>query len=149
MRDVAATGETLAADSAQSRASAPGVCSGIHIEGGPQRGDAIGRVVVLGVLGVGGMGVVYSAYDPHLDRKVAIKVLPAEAATARADAHTRLLREAQAMAKIHHPNVIVVHEVGTLGEQVYVAMEFADGGTLRDWLQAKPREMREILDVFL
>jgi len=148
MRDVAATGETLAADSAQSRASAPGVGSGIHIEGGPQRGDAIGRFVVLGVLGVGGMGVVYSAYDPHLDRKVAIKVLTAEAATASADAHTRLLREAQAMAKIHHPNVIVVHEVGTLGEQVYVAMEFADGGTLRDWLQAKPRDMREVLDVF-
>ncbi|HSN29942.1 MAG TPA: serine/threonine-protein kinase [Kofleriaceae bacterium] len=150
-RSVAATGETLAADSsesAQARASAPGVGRGMHVEGGPQRGDAIGRFVVLGVLGVGGMGVVYSAYDPHLDRKVAIKLLTAEAATASADAHTRLLREAQAMAKIHHPNVIVVHEVGTLGEQVYVAMEFADGGTLRDWLSAKPRELREVLDVF-
>ncbi|MBV8760368.1 MAG: serine/threonine protein kinase, partial [Deltaproteobacteria bacterium] len=151
MRDVreAATGETLAADSVQARASAPGVGRGIQIEGGPQRGDPIGRFVVLGVLGVGGMGVVYSAYDPHLDRKVAIKVLTAEAASASADAHTRLLREAQAMAKIHHPNVIVVHEVGLLGDQVYVAMEFADGGTLRDWLQAKPREQREVLDVFM
>src|SRR6185312_13531713 len=64
------------------------------------------------------------------------------------DAHTRLLREAQAMAKIHHPNVIVVHEVGTLGEQVYLAMEFADGGTLRDWLTAERRDQREILGAF-
>jgi tetratricopeptide (TPR) repeat protein len=142
----AATGETQVADS---RSSAPAVGRGSGVEGGPQRGDAIGRFVVLGVLGTGGMGVVYSAYDPHLDRKVAIKVLTAEAASASgADAHTRLLREAQAMAKIRHPNVIVVHEVGMLGEHVFVAMEFADGGTLRDWLTTRKRDQREILDVF-
>ena len=139
---------TLETQVADSRSSAPTVGSGSGVNGGPQRGDAIGRFVVLGVLGSGGMGVVYSAYDPHLDRKVAIKLLSAEAASAGVDAHTRLLREAQAMAKIHHPNVIVVHEVGTLGEQVYLAMEFADGGTLRDWLTSQRREQRDILAVF-
>jgi tetratricopeptide (TPR) repeat protein len=139
---------TLETQAADSRSSAPTVGRSSGVDGGPARGDQIGRFVVLGVLGAGGMGVVYSAYDPHLDRKVAIKLLSAEALAA-ADAHTRLLREAQAMAKIHHPNVIVVHEVGTLGEQVYLAMEFADGGTLRDWLTREKRETRDVLEVFL
>src|ERR1041385_4315738 len=75
-------------------------------DGGFDRGDAIGRFVVLGVLGSGGMGVVYSAYDPHLDRKVALKILHAEPRRRTEDASTRLLREAQAMAKIDHPNVV-------------------------------------------
>jgi eukaryotic-like serine/threonine-protein kinase len=136
------TSNTLVADSGQQpssgrrpRASAPTVGRAASESGGPGRGDAIGRFVALGVLGTGGMGVVYSAYDPHLDRKVAIKLLNAEALAGSAeDLRARLLREAQAMAKIRHPNVVTVHEVGTLGEQVYVAMEFCDGGTLRAWL---------------
>jgi hypothetical protein len=132
----AATSETLASGGVAAAA-----------DHGLARGDAIGRFVVLGVLGSGGMGVVYSAYDPQLDRRVAIKLLTGEAGNV-VDSRTRLLREAQAMAKIHHPNVISVHEVGTLGDQVYLAMEFADGGTLRDWIAAKPRELREILGVF-
>jgi tetratricopeptide (TPR) repeat protein len=130
-----ATSETLIADStsnASARASAPAVGRAGSGER-PRRGDSIGRFVVLGVLGEGGMGVVYSAYDPHLDRKVAIKVLRPDVMSV-GDAHARLLREAQAMAKIDHPNVVHVHEVGMLGEQVYVAMEFCDGGTLRAWL---------------
>src|SRR5205814_4333882 len=103
------------------------------VDGEPVRGDSIGRFVVLGVLGHGGMGVVYSAYDPHLDRKVAIKLLGAAAKRLGRDARMRLLREAQAMAKIKHPNVITVHEFGTHGDQVFVAMEFAAGGTARPW----------------
>src|SRR4051812_20836034 len=94
------------------------------------RGGAIGRFVVLEVLGTGGMGIVYAAYDPNLDRKVAIKVLRAQA-MGSAEARTRLLREAQAMARIDHPNVLRVHEAGNLGERVFIAMEFASGGTLR------------------
>jgi hypothetical protein len=133
-----ATSETLLSG------GAPRSAGGEH---GHARGDAIGRFVVLGVLGSGGMGVVYSAYDPQLDRKVAIKLLTGEAGNT-VDSRTRLLREAQAMAKIHHPNVVSVHEVGTLGDQVYLAMEFADGGTLRDWLAEKPRDVTEILGVF-
>src|SRR5437588_11622590 len=108
-------GEDATLDDA-ARDSAPAVGSGSAPLGQPARGDSIGRFVVLGLLGSGGMGNVYSAYDPHLDRKVAIKLLHTEVARTNAsDARTRLLREAQAMAKINHPNVIKVHEVGMFG----------------------------------
>ncbi|MEZ4360132.1 MAG: serine/threonine-protein kinase [Kofleriaceae bacterium] len=110
------------------------------------RGDTVGRFVLLELLGEGGMGQVFAAYDPHLDRKVAIKLLRASA-TAGSDARARLLREAQAMARISHPNVITVHEVGVVGAQVYLAMEFADRGNLRDWLLV-PRPYTEIVEVF-
>ncbi len=146
-----ATDETLLSKDSPgpSRSSAPTVGKATAQAGEPQRGDSIGRFVVLGVLGQGGMGLVYSAYDPHLDRKVAIKLLRAEAIRSSGlDARARLLREAQAMAKINHPNVITVHEVGELGDQVYLAMEFADGGTLKSWLKREKRTLRDILEVF-
>jgi hypothetical protein len=111
-------------------------------------GHRIGRHLVLGRLGAGGMGVVFAAYDPELDRKVAIKLMrPGRGADSPAR-QERLLREAQAMAKLAHPNVIVVHDVGTAGESVYFAMELCDGGTLREWL-CEPRPWREVLEVFL
>jgi tetratricopeptide (TPR) repeat protein/predicted Ser/Thr protein kinase len=91
----------------------------------------IGRFTVLSKLGAGGMGVVYAAYDEQLDRKVAIKLLRARDVTERQRA--RLVREAQALARLSHPNVIQVYEVGTYREQVFVAMEFVKGETLRDW----------------
>ncbi len=96
------------------------------------RGSALGRYVVLDRLGVGGMGVVYAAYDPELDRRVAIKLLQTvedapEDATA---GHARLLREAQAMARLTHPNVIAVYDVGTFEDSVFVAMEFVAGTTM-------------------
>ncbi len=144
----AATGDTLFVATHPGE-SGPQVGRAISTEGEPGRGDAIGRFVVLGVLGAGGMGLVYSAYDPHLDRKVAIKLLHGGAASSAADARTRLLREAQAMAKINHPNVIKVHEVGMLGEKVYVAMEFAEGGTVRAWLHGQRRGLPQILDTFV
>ncbi len=111
----------------------------------PQHGETIGRFALLDVLGIGGVGVVYAAYDPQLERKVAIKLLHASDGD---DARKRLLREAQAMAKLDHPNVIKVHDVGSHDDQVYVAMELADAGTLRAWL-AKRRTVREIVDVFV
>lgn len=145
-----ATGETIAAvDPSGRRMSAPLVGSARAPAGEPARGDMIGRFVVLGVLGSGGMGVVYSAYDPHLDRKVAIKLLALGEGQSAQDAQVRLLREAQAMARINHPNVIKVHEVGTHGDRIYLAMEFADAGTLRGWLKATQRTEREIIDVFV
>ena len=113
-----------------------------------QRGEMVGRFVVLDALGTGGMGVVYAAYDPNLDRKVAIKVLGAEVMPTD-EARIRMLREAQAMARIDHPNVLRVHEAGSLGDDVYIAMEFAGGGTLRRWLTASPRSVAEMLNVFV
>ncbi len=113
-------------------------------------GSVLGRYIVLSRLGGGGMGVVYGAYDPQLDRKVALKLLRTEgAALAGRDAQARLLREAQAMARLSHPNVIAVHDVGTLGEEVFIAMEFIDGRTLTRWLKEKERAPREIVEAFL
>src|SRR5258708_23662444 len=115
------------------------------------RGLSLGRYIVLNKLGRGGMGVVYAAYDPELDRKVAVKLLRAEADTksnARA-AQARLLREAQAMARLSHPNVISVHDVGALRTQVFIAMEFVEGKTLTRWLKEKPLTPREIVQTFL
>src|SRR5207253_8164783 len=114
----------------------------------PARGESIGRFTVLDTLGTGGMGVVFSAYDAELDRKVAIKLLRSSQDSDPEDARLRLLREAQAMAKIDHPNVIKVHEVGTYRDQVYVAMEFAEGGTLPFWLKTK-RSVHEIVNAFV
>src|SRR5436190_23540738 len=97
-------------------------------------GASLGRYVVLGLVGRGGMGEVYAAYDPELDRKIAVKLLRAReggpaAAAGRADARTRLLREAQAIARLSHPNVVVVYDVGTFRDSVFVAMEFIEGNT--------------------
>ena len=91
----------------------------------------IGRFTVLKRLGAGGMGVVYAAYDTELDRKVAIKLLRG---VDEEGAHiTRLRREAQALAKAAHPNVVQVYEVGDFRKQVFVAMEFVEGVTMREW----------------
>ena len=115
------------------------------------RGAAIGRYVVLGLVGRGGMGDVYAAYDPELDRKVAVKLLRARPSTGQStsEGRTRLLREAQAIAKLSHPNVVVVYDVGTFNEVVFIAMEFIDGDTVRYWLNAATRGWREILRVFV
>jgi serine/threonine protein kinase/tetratricopeptide (TPR) repeat protein len=119
--------------------------------GGPsaaafERGAVLGRYVVLDQLGVGGMGVVYKAYDPDLNRPVALKLLQAAGEPA---AGQRLLREAQALAQLSHPNVVSIYDVGSLGSRVFIATEFVDGMTLRSWLKQRPRSQREILDVYL
>jgi tetratricopeptide (TPR) repeat protein len=80
------------------------------------------------------MGVVYAAFDPELDRRVALKlVLASEIGTGSSQGRTRLLREAQAMAKLTHPNVITVHDVGMMGDRVFVAMEYVHGTTFGEW----------------
>ncbi|MBX7083810.1 MAG: serine/threonine-protein kinase [Nannocystaceae bacterium] len=105
----------------------------------------IGRLIVLDRLGAGAMGVVYSAFDPELDRKVAIKLVQGDASP---DARRRLIREAQSIARISHPNVVVVFDVGEHEQQVYVAMELVPGETLRAWL-TRPRSWREVVAKFV
>ena len=115
------------------------------------RGDRLARFMVLNRIGTGGMGIVYVAHDPLLNRQVALKVLrPGAVGSLRArEARTRLLREAQAMARLSHPNVIAVHEVGTVEDEIFLVMELNDGGTLRQWLDAARRPWREVVDVFV
>ena len=113
-----------------------------------QAGTRVGRYVVIGRIGAGGMGEIHAAYDPELDRKVAIKLVHARVVTTEA-AHVRLLREAQALARLAHPNVVAVHDVGTFAGRVFIAMELVAGVTLDRWLQLAPRTRREILPVFL
>ena len=112
-------------------------------------GDRVGRYLVLSSLGAGGMGVVFAAYDPQLDRKVALKLLRANLGANAKEARTRLKREAQAIAQLNHPNVVGVYDVGTTDDgDVYIAMEFVEGDTLTTWLKRWPRTWREILEVF-
>ena len=106
----------------------------------------IGRFTIVRELGAGGMGVVYVAYDEQLDRRVAVKLL--RRAETDTQGKARLAREAQAMARLSHPNVVTVHEVGTHQDQVFVAMEFVDGGDLRSWLEQERRGWPAIVEAF-
>lgn len=104
----------------------------------------IGRYRLGDRLGAGGMGIVFAAQDTSLDRPVALKLLrPGYEMDAAAE---RLQREARAMARLSHPNVVTVFDVGTHEGAVFVAMEKVDGGTLRDWLR-EPRPTADIIDV--
>ena len=115
------------------------------------RGETIGRYIVLECLGVGGMGVIYSAWDPRLDRKLAIKIVrDRHGKLGSTRGRARLLREGQALARLRHPNVISVHDVGTHDGRVFVAMEFVEGETLQRWLLRSPRPpLEQVIDVFL
>lgn len=112
-----------------------------------KRGESLERYVVLDKLGAGGMGLVLAAYDTKLDRRVALKLLHAHTSK-DPENHARLLREAQALAKLSHPRVVSVYDAGELRDQVFIAMEFIDGPNLREWLRAEPRTPAQILKVF-
>jgi serine/threonine protein kinase len=113
------------------------------------RGTAIGRYLVLEQIGEGGMGVVHAAYDPELDRKIALKLVRA---TDQPSSHrsARMLREAQALARLAHPNVVAVHDVGVLDDgQVYLAMELVEGRTLKEWARKPGRRWTEIVEALI
>jgi eukaryotic-like serine/threonine-protein kinase len=114
-------------------------------------GTRVGRFIVQAPLGAGGMGVVYAADDPVLGRKVALKLIHADHrdGLASEEWRARLLREARAIARLSHPNVITVHEIGLHGDQPFVAMELVEGSTLRSWRAASPRPWRDIVSVFV
>ncbi|MBX7079854.1 MAG: serine/threonine-protein kinase [Nannocystaceae bacterium] len=117
----------------------------------PVRGELVGRYLVLDRIGAGAMGVVFAAYDPELDRKVALKLLlgGGEGDVASSRDAQRLRREAQALARLSHPGVVAVHDVGTHGAHVFVAMEYVDGVTLTRWATSAPRSAREIVAVMI
>src|SRR5690349_21022360 len=96
-------------------------------------GASVGRFLALKRIGEGGMGSVWTAYDPDLDRKVALKLVRPDH-TDNDDARARMLREAQALARLAHPNVVTVHEVGVHDGNVVLAMEYVEGETLKAWL---------------
>jgi tetratricopeptide (TPR) repeat protein/predicted Ser/Thr protein kinase len=112
-------------------------------QAGPLR---LGHHVLLHELGHGGMGVVYAAYDEKLDRKVAIKLLRTRES---AMLQRRLAREAQAMARLSHPNVVQVYEIGEWQQLAFLVMEFVDGQTLRAWLAEAPRARADVLAAFV
>jgi len=108
-------------------------------------GTKLGRYVIVEKLGAGGMGVVYAAHDPILDRKVAVKLLRRGSSPLGDESRARLLREGQIMARLSSAQVVMVLDVGSWHGRDFVAMELIDGTTLKGWLQAAPRSREAIL----
>jgi len=129
-----------ASEDSQPDLSPPAIRAGAHL----------GRLEIGETLGSGAFGVVVAAYDPELKRKLAVKILRPEVFDSKGgkDAQKRLLREARAMARISHPNVVTVHDIGTVDGQVFVAMEFVAGTHLRHWVTKCDRSWQEIVDIF-
>ncbi|MEM9460733.1 MAG: serine/threonine-protein kinase [Myxococcota bacterium] len=114
----------------------------------PPSAQRIARYMVIEQVGRGGMGMVYAAYDTQLDRKVAIKVLPEDELPAQED-RVRFQREAQALARLSHPHVVTVHEVGEADGELFLAMEFVQGQTLVHWLRTARPGWREVLEALI
>ncbi|MEO1085907.1 MAG: serine/threonine-protein kinase, partial [Acidobacteriota bacterium] len=132
----------------------PTLSRGDGVPGGPGRsepglvpGDRVGRYAVLRRLGAGGMGVVYAAYDPRLDRQVALKLLRRGPSGEESERQARLLREAQSLAKLNDPHVLTIYDAGTVDGQIFLAIEYVDGVDLGRWL-AEDRSLAEVLRVF-
>lgn len=154
-RSVTGTWSETAAAAASDRSSRFDL-SGCHLRarlrarmfGVSTEGVELGRFSLLERIGAGGMGVVYAAHDRRLDRKVAVKILDAER---RGDERhrVRLLREAQALARLSHPNVVQIFDVGTFEGHVYLAMELLEGPSLRAWTEERSRAWRQIVDKYV
>ncbi|HMP80843.1 MAG TPA: protein kinase, partial [Pirellulaceae bacterium] len=111
----------------------------------PKPGEMVGHFRVEKEIGRGGFGSVFRAFDTRLERWVAIKI-PRTRRMSRRQAEL-FMREAQAAAQMHDPNIVTIHEVGRDGDRVYIASELVEGDTLVEWMKAKPRGWREIADV--
>lgn len=113
----------------------------------------VDRFVILSRAGTGGMGIVYRAYDPELQREVALKLVRPDAVVSNSKTAdrgmARLLQEARAAARVTHPNVVTVHQVGMTDDGLFIAMEFINGSTLRRWCRDTTRSWREIVDLFV
>src|SRR5713226_6905841 len=109
-------------------------------------GTKLGRYEIRSQLGAGGMGEVYLAQDTKLDRKVALKILPAEVA-AHHDRMRRFVQEAKAASGLNHPNIITIHEIDETDSVNFIATEFIEGVTLRERMRNSPLKLGEVLDV--
>jgi eukaryotic-like serine/threonine-protein kinase len=107
---------------------------------GGDRAPRLGRLVILEPIGAGAMGTVFAAYDPRLDRKVAVKLV-------RSGDDGRILAEARALGKLAHPNVVAVHDAAEVDGAVYIVMELAPGASLRRWIGGDRRDWREVVGV--
>lgn len=115
-------------------------------------GRRVGRYVLQHKLGAGGMGEVFCAHDPELERTVAIKLIRLRDSDTEASImrrRTRMLREAQALARVRHPNVVTVFDVGIHQNELFIAMELIEGITLKTWMQSQSRSWREIVEIFV
>ncbi len=113
-------------------------------------GTTVDKYIVLHQRGAGGMGVVYAAYDPKLDRKIALKVLHDGFGHEQDPvARVRLLAEGRALARVNHRNVVTVFDVGSIEDEVYVAMELIEGQTLREWRKRGPHPWPRIVEMFI
>ena len=101
---------------------------------------------IVSKIGAGGMGEVYLAQDTKLDRKVALKILPADVAADRGRMN-RFVQEAKAASALNHPNIITIHEIDQTDSGHFIATEFIDGGTLRQRIRNAPLKLGELLDV--
>jgi serine/threonine-protein kinase len=140
---------TTSAGSTDSRLDVTATAPGAPRKRAPSDADLskgiahLGRYLLLHKIGQGGMGTVYAAYDPGLDRKVALKLLSRDYTS-----HAWLLREGQALGRLSHPHVVGIHEVGEHEGLIFLAMEFVEGSTLGEWLAAKPSAL-EVIRTFV
>lgn len=99
--------------------------------------ETVGRYQIVSLIGHGGMGTVYRASDPHLDRIVAIKILRDGM---RSELRQRFMREARSVGRLSHPNIVIVHDYGEHEGAPYLVMEFVDGTTLAALLETRPHD---------
>src|SRR5881227_1298153 len=107
-------------------------------------GTKLGRYEIRSKIGAGGMGEVYLAHDTQLDRKVALKILPAEVAADR-NRMERFVREAKAAAALNHPNIAHIYEIGEHDGTNFIAMEYIDGQTLRELIHGGQTDLTKLL----
>jgi tetratricopeptide (TPR) repeat protein/tRNA A-37 threonylcarbamoyl transferase component Bud32 len=112
----------------------------------PQIDGQVGPYKLESVIGQGGMGVVYSAFDTRLNRRVALKFLTVEVDSV---ARRRFEREAQTASSLNHPHILTVHDAGEIDGRQYLVTEYVDGGSLRDWMSAGKRDWREVIELLI